>query len=299
MSYRFNNPVSLLHPRNLLRLLALPLKWLWLYRARDPANIKPAVMWRTLIWAWRTLVILVVLDLMYIALIWPNWTKLASGDVPKSKFISTYELRAAKNRKLPLLRWQRIPDAWIPTHVKRAAIVGEDARFYTHGGVDVDALIDAFDRNLSLKKWKYGASTISQQTVKNLFFSSERTFLRKWHELLLTLGMERKLSKDRIMEIYLNIAEFGEGIYGIEAAAQQYFGKTAVSLSEREAAELIATLPSPKKDNPQTRTKTFNRKANAIYRWMQTGVTPEGMDDDADGNDGPVPPAKSESTIPP
>ena len=280
MSYRFKKIVSLFHPANLLRMLVLPFKWLWLYRARKYSNSKLTLVWRSLIWAWRTLLILLVLDLIYIAMIWPNWTKLASGDVPKSKFISVYELRAAKDRKLPLLKWQRIPDAWIPTHLKRAAIVGEDARFYSHSGVDVDALIDAFDRNLTLKKWKYGASTISQQTVKNLFFSSERTFLRKWHELLFTLGMERKLSKDRIMEIYLNIAEFGEGVYGVEAAAQLYFGKTAVSVSEREAAELIATLPAPKKDNPQTRTKRFNRKANAIYRWMQTGVAPEGMDDD-------------------
>lgn len=298
MSYRFTHTLLLLHPRKLLSLLVLPLKWLWWYRVREPAKTKSALLWLSLRWVWRAMVILFVLDLMYIALIWPNWAKLATGDVPKSKFISAYEQRAAKSRKLPLLKWQRIPDAWIPAHVKRAAIVGEDARFYSHHGVDVDALLDAFDRNYALKKWKYGASTISQQTVKNLFFSSDRTFLRKWHELLLTLGMERKLSKDRIMEIYLNIAEFGEGIYGIEAAAQYYFGKTAVSVNEHEAAELIATLPAPKKDNPQTRTRTFNRKASAIYRWMTVGVTPEGMEED-EAVDNPLTPAIPEVAVPP
>jgi monofunctional biosynthetic peptidoglycan transglycosylase len=296
MSHFSQTLFSWLHPRNLLTLLVLPLKWLWLYRATASGKSRFTWLWRALIWSWRAALILLVLDLLYVALIWPDWKKLARNDVPKSKFIFAYEQRAAKNRSLPLLQWQRIPDAWIPAHVKRAAIVGEDARFYTHSGIDVDAVIDAFDKNITIKKWKYGASTISQQTVKNLFFTSERTFLRKWHELLLTLGMERKLSKDRIMEIYLNVAEFGEGIYGIEAAAQHYYGKTALSLSEREAAELVATLPAPKKDNPLTRTKKFTRKANAIYRWMQTGGIPEGMEDEGDTNSSPPASEKPDPT---
>lgn len=264
---------SMFNSQNRLSWLVQPFKWIWLYHQPRADARKHAVVWRSLILAWRVVIVLALIDAAYVWSIWPNFDKLRTGPIPKSRFIQTYEQDAREDEDLPKLQWQRVNSTAIPRHVKRAAVVGEDAHFYSHFGIDTEAIVDAMDRNLSAKRWKYGASTISQQTVKNLFFSPKRSLFRKWHEMLLTFGMESKLSKDRILVIYLNIAEFGEGIYGIEAAAQHYFGVPASSLNERQAAELIATLPAPKKDNPNTRTTMFNHRANAIYRWIRP--TPE------------------------
>jgi monofunctional biosynthetic peptidoglycan transglycosylase len=156
----------------------------------------------------------------------------------------------------------------IPKSMVRAVIVAEDSRFYEHEGVDFEALKDAMEFNLSEQRMVYGASTISQQTVKNVFLSSSRNPLRKWHELLLTLGMERNLSKRRILEHYLNLAEFGRGIYGVDAAARYYWGIPAARLSSRQAMELAATLPSPVKNNPRTRTKSFRNRVKRIRRYF-------------------------------
>ncbi|MCH7835009.1 MAG: monofunctional biosynthetic peptidoglycan transglycosylase, partial [Proteobacteria bacterium] len=149
-----------------------------------------------------------------------------------------------------------------------ALIVAEDARFYSHSGVDIDALKSAMEYNLSEKRLVLGASTISQQTVKNLFLNPSRNPLRKWHELVLTIGMERALSKKRILEIYLNVAEFGRGIYGVDAAARFYWGKRAAQLSARQCIELAATLPSPVNHNPATRTRTFRNRVKKIRRYF-------------------------------
>lgn len=124
------------------------------------------------------------------------------------------------------------------------------------------------DHNIEKLEMKYGASTISQQTVKNMFFSASRDPLRKWHELIFTISMEFFVPKKRILETYLNIAEFGPGIYGVEAASRRYWGIPASKLSPRQATELAATLPSPKKHNPQTRSRYFKRRANKIQRHM-------------------------------
>ncbi len=122
--------------------------------------------------------------------------------------------------------------------------------------------------NLSKQRMVYGASTISQQTVKNLFLSPSRDPLRKWHELVLTLGMERNLSKQRILEYYLNVAEFGRGIYGVDAAARHYWDVPVYRLGRREAIELAATLPSPVRHNPATRTRAFNKRVQRINRYF-------------------------------
>jgi monofunctional biosynthetic peptidoglycan transglycosylase len=122
--------------------------------------------------------------------------------------------------------------------------------------------------NFSKKRLIFGGSTISQQTVKNVFLSPSRNPLRKWHELLLTIGMERNLSKQRVLEHYLNLAEFGRGIYGVDAAARYYWGKPASRLTDRQAIELAATLPSPVKNNPKTRTRSFENRVKKIRRWF-------------------------------
>lgn len=130
-----------------------------------------------------------------------------------------------------------------------AAVASEDQRFFSHWGVDPSAIETALeerDRRGGLR----GASTITQQLVKNLFLSPARSLLRKAVEAYLAVLLDLVLSKDRILEIYLNVAEFGPGLYGVEAAARHYYGKPAAAVSPREAARLIAVLPSPRRSSP-------------------------------------------------
>jgi monofunctional biosynthetic peptidoglycan transglycosylase len=220
---------------------------------------------RYLRWGLRFVLVLIAIDLFYLIHIWPDWEQFGQGPVAKSRFIQTYEARRQTDKTLPPLQWQPVPLNWIPKHVQRAVIVAEDARFYSHHGVDLIAFREAMSYNLQTRQFKYGASTLSQQTVKNMFFSASRNPLRKWHELILTISMEFNVSKKRILMTYLNIAEFGKGIYGVEAAAHHYWGSGVYSLNHWQAAQLAATLPSPLKHNPATRTTTFIQRARKIY----------------------------------
>ncbi len=220
-------------------------------------------------WALRLLLVFLVVDAFYLAVTWPDWKSIASGPVPKSRFIRDYEARAAADKKLPRLRWQPVPLAAVPKHLARAVILAEDGRFYGHNGFDLEAFREAMDYNFEKGRLARGASTISQQTVKNLFLSSSRNPLRKWHELVLTWGMERQLKKRRILEIYLNVAEFGRGLYGVQAAARAYFGVDVEHLTPGQAAELAATLPGPTKHNPDTRSRFFARHSAKILSLLQ------------------------------
>lgn len=208
-------------------------------------------------------------DGLYLAWIWPDWNALAQGPVPRSSFIQTYLDERSSHGDWPPLRWMPVDHARLSRSLMRAVVVAEDARFYEHNGFDLQAMREAMDYNLERGELRYGASTLSQQTVKNLFLSASRDPLRKWHEALLTWSMERHLGKRRILDLYLNVAEFGLGIYGAEAAAQTYFHHSAAVLSSREAAELAASLPNPKRDNPATHTRAFNRRAAKIARRIQ------------------------------
>ena len=150
----------------------------------------------------------------------------------------------------------------------RALIVAEDANFYWHGGIDFEAFQAAMEHNLEEGRFIYGGSTISQQAVKNLFLTPSRNPLRKWHELVLTIAMERNLKKNRILELYLNVVEFGRGIYGVEAAARHYWGVSAQQLTRYQAIQLAASLPAPTSHNPSTRTRFFNRRLKKINRYF-------------------------------
>ena len=135
----------------------------------------------------------------------------------------------------------------ISEHLKRAVVAAEDAKFLDHEGFDWEAITKAMQKNESSGKVVAGASTITQQLAKNLFLSGSRSWLRKGQEAAITWMMERTLSKRRILEIYLNVAEWGEGIFGAEAAARHHFGVPAAALTPEQAAWLAAILPSPKR----------------------------------------------------
>lgn len=239
----------------------------WLFRKLGLWFRLPAIT-TALRWAWRVLAILVLMDIGYLVGIWPDWELYAEGPIRSSSFIRQYEFELPGHPDWPRLRWNPVPIEVIPPSMIRAVIVAEDARFYEHEGVDIDALKEAMEHNLSKKRLAYGGSTISQQTVKNVFLSPSRNPLRKWHELVLTLGMERNLSKKRILEHYLNVAEFGRGIYGVDAAARYYWKVPASALTSRQAIELAASLPSPVKNNPRTRTRLFQNRVNRIRRYF-------------------------------
>ena len=219
-------------------------------------------------WSWRLLPVVIMMDLGYLIGIWPDWELYTEGPIQRSSFIRSYESEQYRHAGWPELRWNPVSIETIPQDLIRAVIVAEDARFYEHEGVDIEALREAMEYNLSERRLVYGASTISQQTVKNIFLSPSRNPLRKWHELLLTIGMERNLSKRRILEHYLNVAEFGRGIYGVDAAARHYWGIPASRLTSRQAIELAATLPSPVRNNPATRARSFQSRVTKIRRYF-------------------------------
>ncbi len=220
-------------------------------------------------WALYLALVLLALDAFYLTLLWPDWDKLAGGPVPESEFMREYRAARRTDASLPRLQWQPVALSTIPEAVRHAIILAEDSRFYQHDGFDLIAFKEAMDYNLTRGRLVLGASTISQQTTKNLFLSRARNPLRKWHELVLTWAMEYRLSKRRILEIYLNVAEFGEGIFGVQAAAQSYWNRPVAELGWREAAELAATLPSPTKDNPVTRTARFRARVDKILGFIE------------------------------
>lgn len=221
---------------------------------------------KTLRWSWKILLLVFIMDTGYLIGIWPDWKIYAEGPIQQSSFIRNYI--SERQSDWPKLHWQPVSINKIPKVMIRALIVAEDARFYSHGGIDTDALKEVMEYNLSKKRFAYGGSTISQQTIKNIFLSPSRNPLRKWHEFVLTIGMERNLSKKRILALYLNIVEFGRGIYGVNAAAQYYWGIPASQLSVEQAIQLAATLPAPVKHNPKTRTRFFLKRVKKIGQYF-------------------------------
>jgi monofunctional biosynthetic peptidoglycan transglycosylase len=156
------------------------------------------------------------------------------------------EVLRAKNPKT-WLRHQWAPYDRISAHLKRAVVAAEDARFLDHEGFDWEAIVQARTKNEQHGRIVAGASTISQQLAKNLFLSGTRSWLRKAQEALITWMIENTMSKRRILELYLNYAEWGEGVFGAEAAARHHFGVPASALTPEQAAWLAAVLPSPRR----------------------------------------------------
>ena len=167
---------------------------------------------------------------------------------PSSTAFMERRLEALQARD-PRARLQRqwVPYERISVHLKRAVVAAEDARFLDHEGFDWEMIQKAMERNEKRGRLVAGASTISQQLAKNLFLSGERSWLRKGQEAIITWMLENTLSKRRILELYLNVAEWGEGIFGAEAAARYHFGVPAAALGPEQAAWLAVILPSPRR----------------------------------------------------
>lgn len=193
----------------------------------------------------------------WLLLTWPDVAKLAREDPETTAFIERYEERQRDAGRKTKAAWEPVPLARISRHLQLAALVAEDDRFFSHEGFATEELKKALKDHLEKDKPMRGASTITQQLAKNLWLSPSRNPLRKVREAILTLQLEKKLEKKRILELYLNTCEFGPGIYGAEAAARHYFGKPAASLTADEAAALAASLTRPSSWHPGVTTKGY------------------------------------------
>lgn len=218
--------------------------------------------WRTL---WRVIWI-TVLSLLALALLLPvvyKWINPPLTPLMVHRFVQ--QVRDS-DREVNFERdYVSIDD--ISPNLITAVIASEDGRFMRHKGFDIAQLKQTYRENQRGRRIR-GGSTISMQTAKNAFLPHRRSYWRKALEAGYTVVIEKLWGKERIMEVYLNIIEFGDGIYGCEAASQHYFGHSAKSLTDREAAQLAVTLPSPLKRNPETKTPFFRKQTSVVQKRM-------------------------------
>jgi monofunctional glycosyltransferase len=253
------------------------------------------LMWRALRYTVYAIAGIFIGGLIFEVATFPSVSALQDQNPATTSMIETRirEARNASNQPRRVQVWTSLER--ISPHLQRAVLAGEDTNFATHHGFDYQAIQKAWDDAQkeadkeakqegesdswlpSLPDFKRGASTISQQLAKNLFLSSQRSFMRKGQEAVITYFLERDLSKRRILELYLNVIEWGEGIYGAEAASQYYFHKPAANLSAREAAFLSAMIPNPRTVfNPQVNPRRVARRQRIILRGMPSVRMPPG-----------------------
>ncbi|MBC7901746.1 MAG: transglycosylase domain-containing protein [Saprospiraceae bacterium] len=247
-------------------------------------------------WYWTKILFFILVGavavwLAYELIAFPSFSSLRNENPVTTSMIEhrLSEARSEGREQRKFLIWT--PMEQISPHLQRAVLAGEDSRFFEHDGFDWDAINKAWDEAVRegekeakaegeydpeawippMPSFKRGASTVTQQLSKNLYLSEDRNFLRKGREAIYTYYLERELSKKRILEIYLNVIEWGDGIYGAEAASRNYFKKSASSLSREEAAYLSAMIPSPLNVfNPSKNKKRVVRRQRAILRGMNS-----------------------------
>jgi len=182
------------------------------------------------------------------------------------------ELRAKGGKATLQYRW--VPYARISLQLKRAMIAAEDAKFAEHDGFDWDGIEKALEKNRKKGRVVAGGSTITQQLAKNLFLSPTKSYWRKGGEAVVTVLLEAMLPKQRIFELYLNVIEWGDGVFGAEAAAQRYFGVAAAQLSAEQAARLAAIVPSPRLFERRPDSSYLDGRVATILAWMPGAVVP-------------------------
>jgi monofunctional glycosyltransferase len=199
-------------------------------------------------------------------------------------FINTGSLKTEAPQRTALMRLRekqaldkgkvyRLSQHWVPLsaiskNLQEAVRVSEDAAFFSHGGVDWDEAKEAFEHDWKKKKFSRGASTITMQLARNLYLTPSKNPIRKLQEIAITYRLEMSLSKSRILELYLNLVEWGDGIFGAQAAAQHYFGVPAAALDVGQAARLAAVLPSPLRWDPASNQKVVLKRQGIILKRM-------------------------------
>jgi len=230
---------------------------------------------------------LFVLLLYFISI--PNISGLKKENPKKTALMEYREKEWREKGKRARIHQIWVPLSTISPYLIKAALIAEDDKFWRHDGFDYEAIQKAFERDLKAKRLKFGGSTISQQLARNLYLSPEKSLLRKVREALITWRMEKVLSKKRILELYLNVAEWGEGIFGVEAASIHYFGKSSSQLTPFEAARLAAVLPSPRRYSLVGDQRYVTTRASDIYNIMiRRGIIGPEYGEVPEGNEAPL-----------
>jgi len=208
-------------------------------------------------------------SLSFLYFLWmPDLARLKKENPRKTAFMKYRERESKEKRKKYRINQTWVPLSKVSPYLVKTVLIAEDDKFWMHEGFDLDAIQEAIERDLKARKFKLGGSTISQQLARNLYLSPEKSLIRKFSEAILTWRMEQVLSKRRILELYLNVVEWGEGIFGAEAASRYYFGKTSSELTPEEAVRLAAVLPNPRRYNPVGNQAYVKNRSDLIYKIM-------------------------------
>ncbi|MDR3641634.1 MAG: monofunctional biosynthetic peptidoglycan transglycosylase [Humidesulfovibrio sp.] len=243
---------------------------------------------RRLIWKLLLVATLGFVAYMGLFFVYPDVGALVKKNPGKTAFMQWREAQWAEQglKKTIVQRW--VPLSRVSPLLVKAVLIGEDDKFYQHEGFDYEAMEQAFERDLKAGHFAAGASTISQQLTKNLFLSPEKSLTRKIKEAILTWRMEHTLSKRRILELYVNVAEWGDGIFGVEAASRHYFHKSASQLSSMEAARLASVLPNPIRFNAVGDQRYVTFRSGLIHSIMvRRGIAVEGFREVMEAKDEP------------
>jgi monofunctional biosynthetic peptidoglycan transglycosylase len=216
------------------------------------------------------LVVIAAIQLWYLG--WIAWWKW--NDPGETAFMRREAAALRQKNPKAELRQRWVPYSGISVHLKRAVVASEDARFSEHEGVDWEAIEKAYKENVKRGRTAKGGSTITQQLAKNLFLSPERSYVRKGQELVITYMIEALWDKRRILEVYLNVVEWGEGVFGAEAAARHYYGLKASQLGPEQSARLAAYLPNPKRYGRVRSGPYLDQRTANIARYMPDAVVP-------------------------
>jgi monofunctional biosynthetic peptidoglycan transglycosylase len=210
--------------------------------------------------------------LAYVYLTLPDVRTLATTNPRTTAFMELRKREASDAGKKFAIRQRWVPYTQISNNLRRAVLVAEDAAFFDHDGIDLKELRASLEMNWEEGRFSRGASTITQQLAKNLYLSPTKNPMRKLKELFITRRLEAALTKRRILEIYLNVIEWGDGVFGAEAASRAYFGKSASELTADEAALLAGAIINPREHNPAHPTARLRRRQQIIARRM--GIRP-------------------------
>ncbi len=224
---------------------------------------------------WRAALILLGLFLAWQVWLFAHVLWWIDHNPTSSAFMQAGLARLQEQKPDARLRHRWVPYEKISVHLKRAIIAAEDSRFLDHEGFDIEGIQKAVEKNLKKGRLVAGGSTISQQLAKNLFLSSDRSFVRKGQEAIITLMIESTWGKRRILEVYLNIIEWGDGVYGAEAASQRYFKKSAAGLTRGQAAALAAMVPNPRWFEDNRASGRYVRRVATISKRMQQVQVPK------------------------
>ena len=225
-------------------------------------------------WIWRIVGLLLLFVLFYQLWIFAHIAWWVKHNPSTSAFMDQRLLMMQSKHPDAELRHQWVPYAKISNNLKRAMIASEDAKFVDHEGFDWEGIQKAYEKNMKKGKIVAGGSTISQQLAKNLFLSTKRTPWRKAEEVLITVMLEQMMTKQRIFEIYLNVIEWGNGVFGVEAAARYYYRVSAAQLSATQAAKLAAMVPNPRYYDLHREARGMLRKTEIILKRMNDADIP-------------------------